>query len=144
MRTRVNLKKRTSVRRSRRKYRRSLHLEPLEDRRMLASDAAHVFARFEGNVTNGGEQVNITLDPADFSLASGATRVGFLVSAADGSDLNPAAPEVSDETPVLPVSRIVPSAMLTVARPIPGNPLAVAPRPSVTQESVNCSCGARA
>ena len=68
-----------------------LRVEPLEDRAVPA--AANVFAEFGGTLATAADAkaVPITLSAADFTLAGGKTVLGFHVTAAAGSTLDPAA-----------------------------------------------------
>ena len=61
--------------------------EQLENRRLLASDAANVFATFDGTIaqSNGTDQIKIDLTSGNFNLPNGRIIVGFELEAANGS-----------------------------------------------------------
>jgi RHS repeat-associated protein len=73
-------------------------LEQLESRTMLAGNAAHVFATFDGAIGASGTsaQVPISIAPADFTLPHGRTTLGFHVVTPAGSELDPAAVRIQD------------------------------------------------
>src|SRR5262245_50021021 len=72
--------------------------EQLESRTMLAGDAAHVFAKFDGVLGAAGisAQVPISITPGDFTLPHGKASLGFQVVAPDGSRLDPAVVRIRD------------------------------------------------
>src|SRR5437588_1567325 len=73
-------------------------VERLEDRVMLAADAANVFAAFDGTIaqSDGTDRINFALNGGNFTLANGKVILGFQLEAADGSTLDPKAIQIQD------------------------------------------------
>jgi len=73
-------------------------IERLELRCLLASDAANVFATFDGSIAqpNGTVQININLASGNFKLPNARVVVGFQLEAASASKLDPQAIQVQD------------------------------------------------
>src|SRR5260370_35133791 len=70
-----------------------LRIERLEDRTLLSSTAANVFAQFPGVLSSPGDtqQISIALHAADFTLGpSGKGTLGFQIEPAAGGSLGPA------------------------------------------------------
>ena len=88
---------------SKKRRRHSQHLvasgiERLEERRLLASDAANVFATFDGTIAqaNGTDRIGIDLGKTNFNLANGKVVLGFELEASSGSLLDPQAIQIQD------------------------------------------------
>ena len=85
-----------------RRYRR-LFCEQLEERTLLATNPANVFANFFGVVPSGGStQIAVSLqNPADFTLPTGQMELGFLLKPTGNSTLVPDIVQVSQGGSVL-------------------------------------------
>ncbi len=70
----------------------------MEARRLLAIDAANVFATFDGTIAqaNGTDRISIDLSSGAFSLPNGRAVIGFQLEAASGSHLVPQTIQLQD------------------------------------------------
>src|SRR5207302_10490850 len=107
-------------------------LEELEPR--LAPSAGNVFAQFSGlALTPTSQQIPVTVAPPNFTLASGRATLGFLLQAAPGSTVDPAAVRISTAAGASVAARIANDNLST----IPGSSLTIVDLSAGTSYLVN-------